>query len=260
MPLFRIYNSLGEEIKRFSSDDYGETFTVGRSRSCNISLSGKVPNTVSRHHMTIIDRGTQFIVRTEVPGGIAKDGVKMPEVIVKEGSIIRFGPLFLGVGETGMPTPYDITWEVQTPNHLHRAVLWPGDNPIGASAENYVMVRAETVSRFHGILTVHPGGKVMYRAINEMNNSQIDHTTTGNSLVELKVGSTLTMGAVPVKLVKAVRVAKRDTLQEVQSAIANQRAFARQESQKTKRILTTVIVVSVIILIIFILLAVLSGM
>ena len=89
---------------------------------------------------------------------------------------------------------------------------------------------------------------------------EIDHTTTGNSLVELKVGSTLTMGAVPVKLVKAIRVAKRDTLQEVQSAIANQRAFARQESQKTKRIMTTIIAVSAIILIIFVLLAILSGM
>jgi len=207
MTIFRIYNHFGEELRRFDSEDFPSTISVGRSSSCNVSLKAVADTTISRQHFVLEKQGLSWKITNNSHFGLYKNAEKFSEGTITDGDVIRFGQYFLCVGTTSGPSPYDITWDVSTNNPLRRAVLWPGANSIGSSADNYVTVRTDDVSRFHGLIHVE-NDKVSYQNMFKSNHSAVNNQTVGESPVVIKVGDEITMADTTVRLALGVRVVK----------------------------------------------------
>ncbi|NMA45646.1 MAG: FHA domain-containing protein [Lentisphaerae bacterium] len=207
MPLFRIYNHFGEELKRFASEDFSSTISVGRSSSCDVSLKAVADTTISREHFVLEKQGPAWRITNNSNFGLYKNAEKFEEGSVRDGDVIRFGQYFLCVGANCGPSPYDITWDVPTNNPERRAALWPGTNSIGASADNYVTVRTDDVSRIHGLIHVE-GDKVSYQNMFQSNRSTVNAQEVGEEPVKVKVGDEITMADTTVHLVSGVRISK----------------------------------------------------
>ena len=207
MPIFRIYNHFGEELKRFASEDFSSSISVGRSSSCDVSLKAIADTTISREHFVLEKQGLTWKISNNSHFGLYKDAEKFEEGSVSDGDVIRFGQYFLCVGALCGPSPYDITWDVSTNNPLRRAVLWPGANSIGSSADNYVTVRTDDVSRFHGLIQVD-GDTITYKNMFKSNRSAVNDKAVGETPVEIKVGDEITMADTKIHLTKGVRIAK----------------------------------------------------
>jgi hypothetical protein len=207
MPLFRIYNHLGEELKRFASEDFASSISVGRSSNCDVSLKAVADTTISREHFFLEKQGLNWKITNNSNFGLYKDAEKFEEGVLSDGDVVRFGQYFLCVGLLCGPSSYDITWDVPTNNPQRRAVLWPGTNSIGASADNYVTVRTDDVSRFHGLIRVE-ADKITYKNVFKSNHSAVNDKKVDEIPVSVKVGDKITMADTDVQLAKGIRVAK----------------------------------------------------
>ncbi len=207
MPVCHIYNSIGMRLVRFSTEHYAHSgrIMVGRSSHCTISLKAYAESYISREHFLLEKRmGAWFILdRSHI--GIVKDTVKIQETQLEIGDIIRFGQLFFCFGEKTGPSVYDIVWGAETINADVRAVLWPGVNSIGASADNYITIRQGEVSRFHGKIIVH-SDNVSFENSNRNIKTFINGTLIEYRPVNLTTGTSIMLGDIPIRLQKVTRV------------------------------------------------------
>ncbi len=207
MPVCHIYNSIGMRLVRFSTEHYAHSgrIMVGRSSHCTISLKAYAESYISREHFLLEKRmGTWYIFdRSHI--GIVKDTAKIRDTQLEIGDVIRFGQLFFCFGEKTAPSNYDITWGAESTNADVRAVLWPGVNSIGASADNYITIRQGEVSRFHGKITVH-GDSVTYENSNRNIKTFINGALMEYRQVSLTTGTRIILGDIPIRLQKVTRV------------------------------------------------------
>ena len=141
MPLFLIYNSDGEEIRRVSTDELGDadSVTVGRSSTCTVSLKNcpGVDRRVGSHHFSLVRRRNAWWIVDAQSSGIYKDSSQFGEAILQEGDRIQFGSCFLAVGEGAGPSGYELFYATNV-GHVICKPLWFGKNWVGKSSKNTI--------------------------------------------------------------------------------------------------------------------------
>ena len=220
MPICRIYTYSGECIKTFNTNDFGSTITIGRSSGCNVSLKGLAENNVSREHIILKVKGDKLMLESVGHSGVYYNAELIDTVEAKEGDIFRFSQLFLGIGEKGCPSDYDLTWEAQTENNQHRSVIWPGVNSIGASRDNYITVRTEDVSRIHGKITCE-GNSLFYESAHASLAAEVNGIAVQGDKVELNVGDELTLCDTVTKVIKGLRIKQQAVVKRTLSSDAS---------------------------------------
>jgi len=206
MPICHIYESSGVEVKRFATESYHRTgsITVGRSSKCDISLKAFAKGYISRQHFILKRYPDFWEIRDTSHVGIVKNGNKIQQEHLSIGDIIRFGQLFFCYGDKTAPSEYDVTWEDDIRVTSCRAVLWPGVNSIGASADNYITVRLGDVSRKHGKITVN-NDNISYQNDNRNIKTFINGALIDSNPVNITTNSRILLADIPINLEKVTR-------------------------------------------------------
>ena len=238
MPVCHIYNSIGMRLVRFSTEHYAHSgrIMVGRSSHCTISLKAYAESYISREHFLLEKRLGAWYITDHSHIGIVKDAVKIKEAQLGIGDIIRFGQLFFCFGEKTGPSPYDIVWGTETADRDMRAVLWPGVNSIGASADNYITIRQGEVSRRHGKITVH-GDNVTFENSNRNIKTFINGALIDYHPVSLSIGTRIMLADTPIRLQKVTRESSNldfDIGGQQREEISLEDAIAMQKSMRPR--------------------------
>ncbi len=216
MPICHIYNTKGDELKKFDTDDYGKELTIGRSSKCDVCLKLVAANNVSRTHIRLRRILGDWLLVSEGHSGVFKDGKKIQESSLREGDIYRFSQLFLCVGKNCGPSPFDVTWEEETEDGTHRAVLWPGVNTIGASHDNYVTVRTPFVSRFHAQIILSDDNRLTIENLYETVFTSVNDVQVLGVPKRFQPGDSIVLGETEVKVERGFRLAKDATIRDMQ--------------------------------------------
>ncbi len=234
MPICHIYESSGTEVKRFSTESYNREgqITVGRSSKCTISLKAFAQGHISRRHFLLTRRGDFWEIQDTSHIGIVKDGNKISLERLAVGDVIRFGQLFFCYGDKTGPTDFDLTWEDDIRSASCRAVLWPGQNSIGASADNYITIRLGEVSRNHARITVNDDN-VTFQNANRNIKTFIDGALLDHHPVKIKLDSRVMLGDISVTLKKVTRVSSDIVEANLAEALPLEQALEIQQWQKT---------------------------
>lgn len=213
MPVCRIFDSTGKELTQCTTDIYlpHSKIFFGRSSKCEICLKAFAESSISRMHFYIQESltGQWEIYDNNSRAGVILDSKKVPSAPLYDGTIIRFGNLFLAFGEKGVPSHYRLKW-TDTSGQSKYGYLWEGVNSIGASRDNYVTVREGDVSRFHATIIVCKD-QVTIEPVNTILNVEINGEHVEGSS-KLHGGDTFTMGSFPVELEYVDTVAKRTAI------------------------------------------------
>lgn len=229
MPFCRIYTHTGECLKSFETKDYGSRIVIGRSSSCEISLKGLAENNVSREHIILKAGNGKWTIESVGHSGVYYNAERIDTMEMKDGDVFRFSQLFLCIGEKNGPSDYDLTWEAQTENNQHRAVIWPGVNSVGASRDNYITIRTEDVSRVHGKITCE-NGHLTYESIHISRAAEVNGVSVNGDKVEIKVGDELTLEETAVKVIKAVRVKQQAVVKRTATSDAVEVSHKKRRS------------------------------
>ena len=239
----RIYNTLGNLLATFDTNNMPPVITIGRSSKCTISLKGVVDTTVSREHLVMERMLNKWTVTNKSRFGMFKSGIKFVTTELEEGDVIRFTKLFLCYGASARPAPYDISWNIEGEEAPQRAVLWPGLNSIGASNDNYITVRTPDVSRIHGYINVL-SDRITYRHAAADNPSYINgEQIIGTDPVQIKAGDVITMADTSVTLVDAFRMQTNSA-----SAIAQAKMHQKSSVSRGGYILMVTLIAMVVII------------
>jgi len=199
MPTCTIFNTIGDRLVSFSTDDFGAKIIIGRASACDVSLKRFAANNISREHIRLEKKGDAWTITNLGNSGIRRNGKKVKTAEIRDGDIYRFSKLFLGFGEAAQPSPFEVTWDVPTEDRATRAAIWPGVNIIGASFDNEITVRTEDVSRTHGRIICHDD-RLAYESLNEFNRSYINNEQVGTKSAPLGPDDILTLADTPVKI------------------------------------------------------------
>ncbi|MBR0457977.1 MAG: FHA domain-containing protein [Victivallales bacterium] len=198
----------GEELRKFDTEEFGNSISIGRSSSCEVCLKGSAENNVSREHIVLKKTMGNWTLVSKGHSGVYKNAEKVSSVPIEDGDVFRFSQLFLCIGSKCGPSPYDVTWDADTEDGNRRAVLWPGTNTIGASHDNYVMVRTQDVSRFHGRIILEPNGIIYFENIYHSVFSAVNGNQVGKERVEVQPGDSILLGETEVFITKGIRVSQ----------------------------------------------------
>ncbi|OGV77246.1 MAG: hypothetical protein A3K19_06990 [Lentisphaerae bacterium RIFOXYB12_FULL_65_16] len=195
MPVCRVFNNDGEEIKRFSTEDFAsaETVSVGRSSSSDVSLKNLsgVDGTVGRTHLFLVRKGKQWGILHAGSNGIFKDGKQVGETALMPGDRFRFGSCFLLVGERGGPSGTQLCYETN-PGEYKRLPLWEGPNHIGTGAGNTVKVPDASCSRQHACLVLD-GSAITIEDLQSTNGTHVGGARI-TSPMKLSLGQEFVLG------------------------------------------------------------------
>lgn len=240
MPVCHIYNSVGMRLVRFSTEHYAHSgrIMVGRSSHCTISLKIYAESYISREHFLLEKKLGAWHIFDRSHIGIVKNAVKIKDAQLEVGDVIRFGQLFFCFGEKTGPSAYDLVWGAETTDDDVHAVLWPGVNSVGASADNYVTVRQGEVSRFHGKITVR-GDSVIYENSNRNIKTFINGALMENLPVNFTTTTRLMLGDIPVHLQKVTRISDFDSgvganVSSTREELSLEAAIAMQKSMRPR--------------------------
>lgn len=232
MPNCTIFNASGDKLAVFSTERFGSQITIGRSSDCTICLKGLANTSISRVHLILIGTPLGWKLRNNSKAGMYKDCIKKDEVELNDGDIIRFAGLFFAYGNTAGPAPFNIAWDEQTEDGLFFNVLWPGLNSIGASHDNYVMVRTVDVSRQHAFIRISANNQATLRAATLNNNTYVNGEEIGDKEVALKPDDVIQMADTVVRFVSAVRVSFNNA--PIQMDVNRQVSIANSDSVNSK--------------------------
>lgn len=199
MPTCYVFNTTGDLLLTFSTDDFGSKIIVGRASSCDVSLKRFAANNVSREHIRLDKVDNAWTITNLGHSGLRKNGTKVKTTEIREGDIFRFSKLFLGIGASAQPSPYEVTWDVPTEDRAVRAAIWPGVNQIGASFDNEITVRTDDISRMHGRIICN-GDRLTFENLNEFNKSYVNGENVGTKTIPLHPDDTIILADTPVKI------------------------------------------------------------
>ncbi len=247
MPICRIFNSKGTELTHFRTEDFPNQrrIVVGRSSKCDVSLKHLAENNISREHFFLSRSlgSDDWKIHDTSRAGIVLDCRKVPEADLHNGSVLRFGQLFFCFGERAAPSPYFLAWNSIGGGDEEFARLWPGVNSVGASHDNYVMVREGSVSRFHAQVEVN-GDRLLLSNLSAMVESQVNGAeVTGPR--EIRPGDTIVLADVQVRLGRTEAMAA--PVADILSEKALQRQNQKSETDRNLRPTIVVILLLVII-------------
>ena len=222
MPTCTIFNTIGDRLVSFSTDDFGAKIIIGRASACDVSLKRFAANNISREHIRLEKKGDAWNIVNLGNSGMRCNGQKVKTAELREGDIYRFSKLFLGFGESAQPSAFEVTWDVPTEDQATRAAIWPGVNIIGASHDNEITVRTEDVSRKHGRIVCHDD-RLAYENLNEFNKSYINGEPIRTRSVPLGQDDILTLADTPVKIELRFKTQARNLPLQQASKVANPR-------------------------------------
>ena len=159
MPVCRILNRQGQELRRFATESaaVGTSFSVGRSSSCTIALKQEAGRTVSRVHFTVEQQPSgAWVLANKSSHGTLKGDRSIEQAPIEPGDVFQFGSCFFCFGDQAGPSPYRLRWE-EDGGGQDEAVLWPGRNTVGDANNNTIAVKSESVSRQHARITISEG-------------------------------------------------------------------------------------------------------
>ena len=246
MPICRIFNSKGTELTHFRTEDFPNQrrIVVGRSSKCDVSLKHLAENNISREHFNLTRSlgGDEWKIHDTSRAGIVLDCRKVPEADLTNGSVLRFGQLFFCFGDRAVPSPFFLSWN-SAGGVEEYARLWPGVNSVGASHDNYVMVREGSVSRFHAKIEVN-GERILLSNLSSMVESQVNGTDVIGAR-DIRPGDDIVLADVSVRLGRAdaMSVPVADILSE--SALQRQ----NQKSETSRNLRPTIVVILLLIII-----------
>lgn len=246
MPTCHIYNTRGDELARFSTEELGWTITIGRSSKCDICLKGYAENNVSREHIYLHKVGSKWQLDSKGHSGVYLNGDKIESAPLEEGMVFRFSQLFLCVGEKCGPSQFDLVWEAATENNQHRAVIWPGVNTVGASRDNYITVRTDDVSRMHGKIT-ETDGRLFYENLYSSVDSELNGIKVTEK-VEFNENDILSLALTDVHAVRAMRKGSDNMLEASGKATITGRNYKNGAGSKMAFIIIVVLLVLLFIL------------
>ena len=191
----RIRNAKGDTIREFSLEDlyqeYG-TITIGRSSSCVVSLKHEsgVDATVGREHIHISeDGGGWWLQESANENKIFKNGHKVKETRVEPGDEVRFGDCTLVFGSPVQETEHILVWEDEQGIRFKQP-LCKGENYVGRSPKNHIMIRSEYCAYYQGVLEVSEQGDMTYRDLGldiswkDVDENKISRTKAGKIELE----------------------------------------------------------------------------
>lgn len=251
MPICSIYNTLGEKLRSFNTVEFGWTVTIGRSSQCDVSLKGLCDNNVSREHIFLRRTGMTWVLESRGHSGVYYNAQKIQSMVIEDGMIFRFSQLFLCIGEKTGPSPFDLTWEAETENNQHHAIIWPGINSIGASRDNYITVRTEDIARVHGRIT-YKDERLFYEDLHTTRGSQINDIEVYDNTVELYEGDDLVLGETHINIIHPVRAQRQAVINNTVAAVNQQQE--QKKKKKTKAGLITITILAVILFLLIFLL------
>ena len=199
MPTCTIFNTTGDRLVSFSTDDFGGKIIIGRASACDVSLKRFAANNISREHIRLEKQSSVWTIVNLGHSGMRHNGQKVKIAEIHEGDVYRFSKLFLGFGETAQPSPFEVTWDAPTEDRATRAAIWPGVNIIGASFDNEITVRTDDISRMHGRI-ICQNDRLTYENLNEFNKSFVNGEHVGTKSVHLRPDDILTLADTPVKI------------------------------------------------------------
>ena len=251
MPICNIYNTFGEKLRSFNTVDFGWNVTIGRSSKCDVSLKGLADINVSREHIFLRRTGMTWVLESKGHSGVYYNAEKITSMVIEEGMVFRFSQLFLCIGAKTGPSPFDLTWEAETENNQHHAILWPGVNSVGASRDNYVTIRTEDVARVHARITVKDG-RLFFEDLQTTRGSEINGIQVKDSKVELFEEDELVLGETKVNIIRPARVQRQTVIDNTQIDVNN--ILDRQKKKNKKGLLLTLVLISILLALIFLLL------
>lgn len=245
MPNCTIYNSQGEKLAQFATEPFGSSITIGRSSQCNIPLKGHAETAISRVHLILVKGAFGYSIKNNGKSGMYKDCIKYDECELKEGDIIRFANLFLAFGDQAGPANFDLTWKAETEDGAFRAVLWPGLNSVGASHDNYVMVRTNDISRVHAYIRVL-GANLFLKSATLNNPTLINGNEVGEGEVAVRPDDVIRLGETDVKIINAVRVSLTEA--KVQVGMRRQVALSNSDSVNNRNFMYLILALFTIVI------------
>ena len=232
MPLCRIFNREGEELRRFHTEDPGmdPPISVGRSSSCTIPLK-ETGRTVGRVHFELEQEGEAWYIMNHSRTGLAKGDKKFERDQLRPGDVIRFGSCFLAFGEQAGPSPFELLWE-RSDGSEARAVLWPGRNSIGSSSDNTIAIKEDGVSRQHARITANIAD-LYVEDLNSAAGTFVNHKRI-KALTTVLPGAALRFGKIRGRIVRT-------------DAMLGMDDFAQEEKRRT--LLVSAVVAAMVILV-----------
>ncbi len=204
--LCHIYNTQGFELKKFNTDLFGNSFILGRSDSCDVSLRSLNDRTISRVHLVFTRKGNSWTFVCKGRSGCRLNGEDVTKGTLADGQVYRISQLFLAIGEKTGPSPFECSWEAMTEDNSHRAVLWYGVNTIGASRDNYQTVRTDDVSRVHAKILVQRDDKMFIEALYRGRYTAVNDNPVVGAPAELKEGDVITLGETDITVKRSLRL------------------------------------------------------
>ncbi len=155
MPICRIVNHQGVELRRFSTDamPVGVPITVGRSQSCTIPLKHDACRAVSREHFTLERRHLGWVLVNKSTHGTYRGDQLVQQLDVKPGDVLLFGGCFFCFGDEALPTRFQLHWTDPATGNEDFALIWPGVNIVGQAHSCQIVIKDESVSRQHARIT-----------------------------------------------------------------------------------------------------------
>ena len=204
--LCHIYNTQGFELKKFNTDLLGNSFILGRSDSCEVSLRSLNDRTISRVHLVFTRKGSNWSFVCKGRSGCRLNGEDVQKGVIAEGQVYRISQLFLAIGEKTGPSPFECTWDAMTEDNMHRSVLWYGVNTIGASRDNYQTVRRDDISRVHAKIIVKRDDTMQIEGLYRGRYTAVNDVPVVGAPAELKEGDTITLGETDISVKRSLRL------------------------------------------------------
>ncbi len=199
MPICKIFNYRGENVREFDSDTLGGggAITIGRSSQCTICLKGEVDRHVGRIHVSLQREGRVLTATNCSSTELYKNEQPITSSVIEEGDMLRFGHMFLTVGESSGPSPYELAF-VGEEGKQERHALWPGRNTIGASSENTICIKEMGLSRSHARILVNPHD-MLVEDVASTSGTVLDERRV-KSLTKFTTGAKLRLGKADIQV------------------------------------------------------------
>lgn len=247
MPDCTIYNASGEKIAVFSTENFGSTILIGRATHCDVCLKGQVNTTISREHLKLEKSALGWsITNLSKHAHLFKNCEKVDRAPLADGDIFRFTDLFFGFGPAAKPSRFDLTWEAFTEDGRKHAVLWPGLNSIGSSRDNYVTIRAESVSRVHGYIRIS-GNNATLRGNAMENSTSLNQLDVGVGEVAIQPNDLITFGDVDVHFIEGFRMAANLAAIHLTASSEGSKQ-SKRESRRNKSLIAIVIILMIAVI------------
>lgn len=240
----RLYTTTGELLMNVSLH---AGMVIGRSSSCDVCLKGICGDTVSREQFTVEKRKDGLYLKNIGNAKLYSNGTRIEESPLIDGLVLRFSSYVLAVGSKTGPSPFELTWAINTENNQRRAVLWYGVNTLGSSMDNYVVIKNNDIERQHAKVTVNKADQVFLECIGMGRSICVNHVDLEKGMIEIKEEDEILLGEETfVNLIRGIR--NKNVLSKAEISGANVEGGGGKVAKMAKTPLGVIIAILLVVL------------